>query len=86
MYYVSINVSLAVFNLLPIAPLDGFGIIEFFLPQKILAWYHENQRIISIVMIFLLFLGIFSGPVDFLQRIVYNFIMKITRMPFSFVS
>ena len=85
-YYVSINVTLAVFNMLPIAPLDGFGIIEAFLPQKALIWYYQNQRIISMVMIFVLFLGFLSRPVAFLHGTVYNFIMKITSLPFSSIT
>lgn len=34
-YIVSINVGLAVFNLLPIPPLDGSRIVGLFLPEKI---------------------------------------------------
>lgn len=85
-YFVSINVTLAVFNMLPIAPLDGFGMIEAFLPQKALEWYYKNYQMISIVMILLLFFGFFSGPIAFLQEVVYDFIMQITAWPFSFFS
>lgn len=85
MYYVSINVNLAVFNLLPIAPLDGFGIVEAFIPKRFLVKYYQHQRIIGMIIIFLLFFGFFSEPIDFLNRVLYNFIIKITSLPFSFV-
>jgi Zn-dependent protease len=33
---VVVNVALAIFNLLPIPPLDGFGVLESLLPQSLM--------------------------------------------------
>lgn len=48
-----LNVVLAVFNLVPIHPLDGFKIVEGILPKEYAAQWHELE---SYGMIFLLFL------------------------------
>lgn len=81
--YISINVGLAVFNLLPIPPLDGSRIIGAFLPDKILYKYYQNEQVISLVMLGLLFIGVLSVPIMNLQGLVYKWIMYITKFPFK---
>jgi len=44
----TINVGLAVFNLLPMPPLDGFNILSFFLNDKALRWVYTHQREMSV--------------------------------------
>lgn len=85
-YYVVINVDLAVFNLIPIAPLDGFGIIEAFIPQRFLVKYYQHQRVIGMIIVFALLFGFLSGPIGFLQNAVCGFIMNVTSLPFSFIA
>lgn len=79
-YYISINISLAVFNLIPLAPLDGFLIIEAFIPRKFTEKYYKNSHVISLIIIILLFFGFFNSSITFLERILYNFIVKITHL------
>lgn len=83
-YYISINISLAIFNLVPIAPLDGYKILEAFIPERFILKYYKNLHMITIILILLLLFGFFDAPIDFLERILYNFIIKTTHIPIKF--
>lgn len=80
-YYVYVNIEIAVFNLIPLAPLDGSRIMESFIPRKLLAKYYQNYRIITMILFVMLFLGFLSGPLLSLEEALYNFTMKITSFP-----
>jgi Zn-dependent protease len=56
-FSVLINTVLAVFNLLPIPPLDGSRILAPFLPIRIRVHYARMERFGIIILIFLLFIG-----------------------------
>ena len=43
-YLFSINIGLAMFNLIPVPPLDGFNIIRYFFGAKVDIWFYEHQR------------------------------------------
>ena len=86
MYYIMINVSLAVFNLIPIPPLDGFKILQAFIPNKYLWTYYKYSNAITFAMFILLFLGFFNFPLSVIQTAVYGAIVSITSLPFMFFS
>lgn len=67
-YYVSCNIYLAVFNLIPIPPLDGSKILFAFLPNRIIYQISRYQQYFTIIIFMLLFLGILSGPLGFLEN------------------
>lgn len=79
MVMVSLNVSLAVFNLLPIPPLDGFNIASYFIPAK---WEYKlaqyRQMIYFGLMAVLLFTNWLSMPLGFLSNLVYRFLDFVT--------
>lgn len=52
--FVYLNIALAIFNLIPIPPLDGSRILDSFLPPKALLLYHKYEDIIRIVLLVLL--------------------------------
>jgi len=83
-YFISINVTLTVFNLIPLPPLDGFKLLSAFLPDEILFKYYKNLHFISWTILILMLLGVFSYPLDFLERFLYSFIIRITHIPLKF--
>ena len=65
-YFHILNLYLAVFNLLPIPPLDGSKVLFMFLPAKIYFFVSRYEHIISIVLLALLYLGVLSMPITFI--------------------
>ncbi len=82
----SININLAVFNLLPIPPLDGSRIISVILPDKIYFQVMKYERIIMIVIMVLLFTNILSGPLSFISGLVYDALSFVAGLPFIFIG
>ncbi len=82
--FMSINVGLAVFNLLPLPPLDGSKILASFFSDKLLYSYYQYQRYVMLAVFFLLFTGILSGPLVFLQVWVSRGIWWLAAQPFVF--
>jgi len=71
---VMVNVGLAVFNLLPIPPLDGFNVIVGFLPPKVQLFVSKYGRYMTIIFIVLLFLDVLNPILIFLQGFVFEII------------
>ena len=65
----NVNVSLAVFNLLPIPPLDGSRLWSTILPGKWAYALEKNSRYITIGLFAVLMLGILDGPLAFINNI-----------------
>lgn len=57
-FAIDINLILAVFNLLPIPPLDGSKIVMSFLPPRLAAQYQQLERYGLFILLFLLLVPI----------------------------
>lgn len=79
-YGVALNVTLAVFNLLPIPPLDGSRIVSAFLPPKIAYKYFKYERIISMVLMILLFVGVLSPVISVASDFITDALMDISDL------
>jgi Zn-dependent protease len=73
--FLTMNVSLAIFNLLPFPPLDGSKILETFLPASARPTLELMERFGFIILMFLIYVGFFGmilGPVmDFINYLLY---------------
>ena len=73
-----INISLAIFNLIPIPPFDGSRIFNYFLPDKFYFKIMEYERYIFLALFVVLFTGILDLPLGILSGLVYNAVDKLT--------
>ena len=67
-----LNVSLGVFNLIPVPPLDGSRIFLTFLPPKLYFQIMRYEHIIQIVLM----LGLWMGFLDTPMRAAVSFVMR----------
>lgn len=82
-FYVTVNISLAVFNLIPVPPLDGSRIVSAFLSDQVMYKYYRYQNIFVMVLYFLMFTGALSGPLYSVQSFFRNIIMTVATLPFK---
>lgn len=78
-YGISLNVTLAVFNLLPVPPFDGSRILYVFLPPKLYFGIMKYEQYIYIGMMLLLVLGFLSPIIS----AVTGWIMKLIFLIFA---
>ncbi|MBD3234297.1 MAG: site-2 protease family protein [candidate division Zixibacteria bacterium] len=56
-FAMQINIILAVFNMIPIPPLDGSHILEGLLPRESLGWYYRIERYGPMILMGIIMLG-----------------------------
>ena len=67
------NISFAAFNLLPIPPLDGWGVISTFIPLKWSDFVYKFENYGQLILLLLIFTGTYS----IVFRPIYNIIVSI---------
>jgi Zn-dependent protease len=76
---VLMNVSLAIFNLLPVPPLDGSKVLYSVLPASSHDTIDALERYSYIILIGLMYLGVFSAIIAPVQRLVLFLLLAGVR-------
>lgn len=80
-YVAVISIGLAVFNIIPISPLDGSKVLLAFLPTRIYMKWMRYEQYGMFVLMALLLLGILDGPLQALRDVVYTLLNFVSIWP-----
>ena len=74
-FFLTMNVSLAVFNLLPFPPLDGSKILETFLPASARPMLEMMEQFGFVILMILIYIGFFNAIISPVMRFVYYLLL-----------
>lgn len=76
---VYLDVSLAVFNLIPVPPLDGSRVLLAVLPERIYFGMMKYERVILIVLLAAVWGGFLDGPLSVMNNVVWDLLDNGTQ-------
>ncbi len=72
----TLGLGLAVFNLIPIPPLDGSKVLMPFMPNSVIQWVWKNEGFIRFGFLALVMLGALDGVIGTMLGTLFNFMLK----------
>ena len=79
-YGISINIGLAIFNMIPVPPLDGSHILTVLMPDSWRPYYNKVQPFMPYIFIALWLTGIMSSlvsvPMNALMDLIWKFLLS----------
>ena len=77
---ITFNINFAIFNMLPIPPLDGSHILRNLLPYELAGTYAQLERFSFIFLIIILMTPVLSYILIPIQRIIYNVMSELVKI------
>ena len=77
-FFIQINAVLAVFNLIPIHPLDGGKVIARFLSPAANRWLEDNQLMLSFALMFLILTGMMP-IIGYLAQFLFGLFIALAQ-------
>lgn len=71
-YLVAMDVGLAVFNLIPVPPMDGSRVLLAVLPERAYFGVMRYERVILFVVLAAVWGGLLDGPLAYFDNVVWN--------------
>ena len=75
-----LNIRFAVFNLIPVPPLDGSRILFLFLPDRYYFGLMKYERYIALAFLVLLYTGVLSIPLSLVSNLISGGFMAIISL------
>lgn len=82
-FFISINITLAVFNLIPFPPLDGSRLLAAFLPDRIYYRLMQYERYLHIALMAIIATDVLDPVISFATGGIYSLFFKFFNAIFN---
>ncbi|MBE6991018.1 MAG: site-2 protease family protein [Ruminococcaceae bacterium] len=85
-YVALLSIGLAIFNIIPIPPLDGSKVLNAVLPNRVYYKVMRFEHLGMIVLLAIMYLGILDVPLFAARTFVTNILSRLAWFPFTVLN